>query len=306
MCETVGEIHNLAEYLPRIAHEDAAVFQVEVDRRLERLDTLAWSTPEHRPQLQRLCFELCSPELDRGCWYRHVRQKPFGYAGDFLGIDWLYTGATATRGRGRLWDDFLHRQVAAQAVRKRKDYLCETFTRLCMTTSGNRSVLDLACGSCRDVVQAVAEAGDLACGTNIHCVDSDARAIAYAREVVRFQGTAVTFEWEHANAFEIKPERRYDLVWSAGLFDYLKDRHATRLLRRMWDWTKEGGQVVVGNAHPRNPTRAQMEWCMDWTLLHRTDDDMVRLCEQAGIPSDCIKFGQESLGVFAFCIVMRP
>jgi len=73
----------------------------------------------------------------------------------------------------------------------------------------------------------------------------------------------------------------------------------------MWSWTNHGGKIIVGNFHPGNPNRNYMEWCLDWLLIYRTEEDMLRLCEQAGIPEDCVSFDKEPLGVCVFCIVTR-
>ena len=90
-----------------------------------------------------------------------------------------------------------------------------------------------------------------------------------------------------------------------GLFDYLDDRHAEALLRRMWDWTAEGGRIVFGNFHPNNPNRNAMEWCWEWFLNYRTADDLRMLCDKAGIPQSCVKIEQEPLGICLFCVVTR-
>jgi hypothetical protein len=44
-----------------------------------------------------------------------------------------------------------------------------------------------------------------------------------------------------------------------------------------------------------------MEWCGDWFLIHRTEPEMVLLCEQAGIPRENICFDQKPLDMSIFC-----
>jgi len=127
---------------------------------------------------------------------------------------------------------------------------------------------------------------------------------AYAQDKVRTL-RGVSFEWEIANVVRIRPSRQYDLVWSAGLFDYLNDRLATVLLKRMWSWTKAGGTCVIGNFHASNPSRKYMEWCGDWCLIHRTDDDMRQLCRDAGIPAERVTITHEPLGVCVFALLTK-
>ena len=89
-------------------------------------------------------------------------------------------------------------------------------------------------------------------------------------------------------------------VWSAGLYDYLEDRLVSALLRRMWDATAVGGEVIVGNFHISNPDRPLMEWCGDWHLIHRDEDVMLDLCHRGGIPMDSVQFHYEPTGINMF------
>jgi extracellular factor (EF) 3-hydroxypalmitic acid methyl ester biosynthesis protein len=178
----------------------------------------------------------------------------------------------------------------------------QAFERTVAEKRGPIKMLDLASGPCRDLAEAVESAGELCHGSLMHCVDIEPKAIEYAQKVTRPYTKLVNFTWDCMNVFRFKSEEKYDLVWSAGLFDYLNDRLATALMSKMWSLTADGGQMIVGNFHPSNPTRNYMEWCMDWILIHRTEDELRDLGIQAGIPTDQISIDREPLGV---CIFLR-
>jgi trans-aconitate methyltransferase len=168
------------------------------------------------------------------------------------------------------------------------------------------AVLNLACGPCRDVLEAITQAGGIAEGSYLHCVDSEGMAINYAKELLtNIDRKNISFTFSNANVLRLRHPHRYDLVWTAGLFDYLEDRLAVVLLRKMWAWMKDRGILVVGNFHPRNSSRNLMEWCANWVLIHRTEEDFFRLCNEAGIPEKHIKFEQEPLGVCIFLVVQK-
>jgi len=298
------EIQDFADYLPRIAQEDPKRFGKYVQRKLDYLNAMSRCCPEDRADLMRLCVQTCAPELTQSRIQRQCIEKPLGYAGDFQIIEWIYDCNNDSPGRGRLWDELFNAQAAPQAVRNRKAFFCDVFTSMCRHRSAPRSVLDIASGPCREVIDAVHQAGALARGTHFHCVDIEEKAIVYAQDRVR-DLKDVSFQWEAANVLRIRPAGQYDLVWSAGLFDYLNDRLATLLLKRMWAWTKNGGICVVGNFHTSNPSRNYMEWCGDWCLIHRDEDDMYRLCSAAGIPAGHVKIGQEPLGVCVFAVMTK-
>ena len=298
------EISELAAYLPRIAQERPDQYVRCLQGKLAYIDAMLRCCPGDRKQLVQFCVEACAPELRRSQVQRQCVDKPLGYAGDFQIIEWIYERKCDSQGRGKLWDMLFHDQAAAQAVCKRKDYFCDLFSSICKQTPAPRSVLNIASGPCREITDAVKRAGACAKGTHFHCVDIEDKAIAHGREVVRnLEG--VSFQWETTNALRLRPTRQYELVWSAGLFDYLNDRLATRLLKRMWAWTKPGGTCVAGNFHVDNPSRNYMEWCGDWCLIHRTDDEMQRLCGDAGIPMNCVEITHDSLGTIVYVVASK-
>ena len=298
-------IDETARFLPAIAEVPAAEFERGFVDRIRAIEELSAGVPEHRSELMAYAFHRWADELDVSEIQRQSRHKPLGYAGDFRVIDWIYTRRTAPGGRARLWDEFYHRQAAPGAVRNRKVFLRHLFTGLAKERSGGLSVLNLASGPCRDVYEAVTAAGDGGLASRFLCVDADPRAVEYARAIAPDGLVCRVFEWKVANVFRLRTARRFDLVWCAGLFDYLEDRLAVALLRRMWRWTAPGGQMVVGAFHPRNPSKAWMEWGGAWFLIHRSEADMAALSERAGIPADALRFEAEPLGVCLFTTVSR-
>jgi SAM-dependent methyltransferase len=298
-------IEGLVAYLSRIGEERPEVFDRGIHERLGRLDAASKEAPEERPALMARFFEAAAPELDRSVLHRHIRQKPLGYAGDYLAIEGIYQERCDEEPASALWDRFFHRQCAPRAVRNRKQYFRDLFAGLCRERPEGASILNVASGPCRDLAEAIEQAGEVARGSRVHCVDIDARAVEYARAIVPADGHGVEVRFEVKNALRLRPLQRYDLVWSAGLFDYLEDRAAVRLLARMWSWTAQGGRLVVGNFHPANPSRPWMEWGGAWFLVHRAEEDYLRLCEAAGIPLQRVTFEREPLGVCLFCCAAR-
>lgn len=67
---------------------------------------------------------------------------------------------------------------------------------------------------------------------------------------------------------------RYDCVYTAGLFDYLEQPVAQRLVRAMFALLNPGGVLLVTNFAPDIPDVGYMECVMDWHLIYRTPEDM--------------------------------
>lgn len=300
--EIYTKIDEFAAFLPTIYEMPMRSFENELHLRLNDIVAGSDNYPQQRKSIRQMLFERTDKELIKGYMNSQMRLKPFGYAGDFRVIDWMYKRVYDPELENQIWDDFCHEQHAGESVRNRKEHLKNVITGIVARKKRPIKVLDFASGPCRDIAEAIDLAGEGITGSFIHLVDIEPKAIEYAQKVTKPYAKIVNFRWECANVFRFRSEERYDLVWSAGLFDYLNDKLATALIAKMWQHTAEGGEMIVGNFHPRNPTRNYMEWCMDWLLIHRTEDELTQLGIAAGIPEKNITIEQEPLGV---CIFLR-
>ena len=75
----------------------------------------------------------------------------------------------------------------------------------------------------------------------------------------------------------------YDLVYSAGLFDYLPDRVCIALLTCLKNLLAPNATLLVANFLEGIGDRGYMECCMDWWLTYRTEDSMRALGLAAGL-----------------------
>src|ERR1051325_8879426 len=85
------EIDRFISFMPRIADTPPEEFDREFQKRLDGINQLSLACPEERAAMMKLFFELSGTEFDKGAVQKQSRYKPFGYAGDYLIIDWTYT-----------------------------------------------------------------------------------------------------------------------------------------------------------------------------------------------------------------------
>ena len=64
--------------------------------------------------------------------------------------------------------------------------------------------------------------------------------------------------------------QQFDLIYSAGLYDYLLDRPAMALTSRLCSMLRPGGRLVIANFVPESGSRGYAEAFMDWRLIYRT------------------------------------
>ena len=234
-------------------------------------------------------------------------QKPRGYAGDFEIIDRVYQRSLTTDPTLIRWDNFFLNTDAARAVRNRKDYFIGLIDAKVQATEREElPILNIASGPARDVFEILNLQklnNHLDVQVTFDCVEYDEAAILYAKTLCYEHLNEVHFT--KANAFRYTTTKRYPLIWSAGLFDYLDDRRFTFLLQRLYDFLDEDGELVIGNFSDYNPSRPYMEVMMDWKLFHRGPQELTRLAEDCGIPQDHIHIGQEPEGINLFLHVKR-
>lgn len=204
----------------------------------------------------------------------HSLKKPFGYAGDFKIIDMIYTASTNTK--YKYWDNYYNRANAAQAVRNRKTY----FKNLVKDRYDRnyRKVLNVASGPCRDVKE-LFEENELE-ELKIHCIEYDKNAIEYSRTLCESYLDKISFD--RGNIFKFDTNQKFDLIWSAGLFDYFDDENFVKILKKLIGWANNNSEIVIGNFTPKNPSRNFMEVFLDWHLFHRDEKELMNLALEAG------------------------
>ncbi|MBM1105391.1 class I SAM-dependent methyltransferase [Aurantibacter crassamenti] len=227
----------------------------------------------------------------------HGLRKPYGYPGDFMLLDKIYTGYKTRNTRYRIWDDYFQKQSAPCAVRNRKEYFKKFMTSKSAENS-NLKLLNVVSGPGRELLEMYM---NLPNGKSVQttCVEIDDYAIAYSRGLNT--DYLDSLEFVHSNIFRYENSQKFDVIWTAGLFDYMNDRAFLLLLSRFKNWLLPGGEIIVGNFNlDNNPSRNYMEIMGDWHLIHRTEKQLKELAKEAGFLNSQIKVGQEKLAVNLF------
>ncbi|MEZ4861156.1 MAG: class I SAM-dependent methyltransferase [Caldilineaceae bacterium] len=239
-----------------------------------------------------------SEETIQGFGYK----KPHGYPGDYEMLEKLYLEHVSSDASLANWDNFFHWQRCVIAVRNRKQFfICLLKCLEHSSCSEQMQVLDLASGPARCECEFLRN--DSTGKTFFDCVDFDGDAIAYAKNLCREHLERINFY--NANVFRFKTRNRYQLIWSAGLFDYFDDKQFKFLLKRLVTLLDIEGELVIGNFSPDNPTRDYMEIVGDWYLYYRTQNDLMTLAQDCGISATDIRITQEPEEIILFLHIKR-
>ena len=214
---------------------------------------------------------------------RRAYEKPRGYAGDAVMMDYLYgihghhDAVGDASALGREIYEYIRGCQATSAVRYRREHIAQLIDSTA-TGRSSASVLAVASGHLREAELSSA----LASGYLGRFVALDADA-ASLRDVERHYGR-LGVETVHASVRHILMRKislgAFDFVYAAGLYDYLGENTAQTLSARLFEMVNPGGQMLIPNFAPRLRDRAYMETFMDWTLIYRDEQAMVRLLAQ--------------------------
>jgi extracellular factor (EF) 3-hydroxypalmitic acid methyl ester biosynthesis protein len=239
---------------------------------------------------------------------RRSFQKPRGYAGDAVLLDYIYGiphsehEAQDATPLGRWICNYSSNTTAPRAVRHRMHLAAELIDRVCSERRGAR-ILSLASGHGRELQISHAIRGGLA--DLVVAFDQDEASLA------EVEATAISRNVRavHGSIARLIAGRHdfsgFDLVYALGLFDYLGDRAARRLVEVMVDMLRPGGIIMVGNFLPDIYDAGYMESFMGWNLEFRSRAEIVALMDGVKSRVEDIRYFEESEGNIGFALAKR-
>jgi len=241
---------------------------------------------------------------------RWTFNKPFGYAGDFKIIDEIYQDTPRTIGFDGLWDTYYLQMTACRATRQRKDDL-KQFILDFAKKNRNRDIriMNLASGPAREIKELLDNDTDkIFSKVTFDCYDLDINALNYAKELIHNSGK-VNFIQKNAIRLALKKDIKqeistgYNMIYSTGLFDYLDDRVAIRLLGNLRRLLKKDGLIIIANFGNKycNSSAGLMEWATEWYLIYRTEAEFRKIFLNAGFFPSQLKMMHQPDKVIQYC-----
>lgn len=293
-----------------------------IDRMHDRFEEVAGGVdPDARPAHRHFARQLLSPFfLCTPFGYRSF-QKPLGYAGDYELMNMIHRQAPEGPDLfSRLVHYWLVRQWPAQSVRNRVAHLELLVTQTAACAHRNHQparVLSLGCGPAREI-ENVVRASRLADHLDVTLLDFDQAPLDFAQrslaETCRRQGRTPQIRTRRLSAQHLLrlaaggqrvADHDYDLIYSAGLFDYLSDAVCRQLVSVFYDWLAPGGRVVVSNMDDCKPFRSMMEFLLDWHLIYRRGPELLEF-RPPNAPEDQCVVRSEPTSVNHFLEVTKP
>ena len=167
-------------------------------------------------------------------------------------------------------------------------------------------VLSVGCGGCLDWEPILPDLSSFA--GEIVLNDHEPAALELAEQ--RLRPVTTKYRLMPGNVIRIPKrladEDRFDLVLAGGLFDYLSDRAIVFLVHAIYhDLLAPGGVLLFTNMAEGNPWRLLMEYGSDWNLVERSEDGILQICREAGIPRSSISLKREATRLTLITRVVR-
>ncbi len=240
--------------------------------------------------------------------------KPRGYAGDYEMMNHLYRNENAGR---TLFDQCMHRyfidEPAAMAVKNRAIYLEQKITEIVLSKDKNEeiNILAIACGPAMEV-QRILKSYNKFAGRKINftLLDQDEESLKHAQLQIqsaeRFIKSGFKFNYTNLAIKNIiahgLPAKGYDLIYSAGLFDYFSDPVARMAAFKIFESLSKNGRLIIGNFSKDNPSALQMEFLLEWNLIYRSKEDLANLFKDIGSK---VTVEQEELSINLFANIYK-
>ncbi len=276
-------------------------------------NTLKELPDEIREKSLEFLHQKLSGLLHSAPFAKRAYSKPLGYAGDYEMMNLIYRNENVGES---LFARCLHRFCidvpAAQAVRNRASYLVNKITSAIDTVpeSDELRILSVACGPSKEWQLLVPQLKNTPKNITVDLLDQDEDALLCAqselKHLTQVHDSSVRFRFVRKAIKNVisrgMGENKYDLIYSAGLFDYFSDPVAFTAASKLFDSLKPGGKLIIGNFDVGNPSKTVMDYVFDWPLIYRSEQDLRNLYQNL---SDVISVEKEELNINLFCVIEK-
>ena len=197
--------------------------------------------------------------------------KPRGYPGDAIMLDLAYFADRPPAGTSAIGEQIFRHSThspACRSVRARCVAMAHTIDAIARERP---RICAVACGHLRESKWSRRiQTRDFA---DFVAFDQDRESLRVVSE--EYGGHVSTV---HGSIRHLLTGRRtlqdFDLIYAAGLFDYLEQRVAERLVAVLFEGLRPGGSLIIGNFCPTLSDIGYMETFMQWHLIFRTTEDL--------------------------------
>jgi extracellular factor (EF) 3-hydroxypalmitic acid methyl ester biosynthesis protein len=254
--------------------------------------------------------EKTNPILSKSYLINRTRTWPQGSQGDYKTLEYAYKNTPVSDGIGYYLDLYLLNLTLGHGVRNRMKKL-QAMLGDEIRVRHEPSVLNIGCGSCRELMGITPEIMDSA--AKIICLDMDNDALAFAQDRLSYAGIISQVELRRYNALRMFDDEmnmtefgRQDIIYSVGLFDYLPSDFLVKLFAALYRLLNPGGKLIASFKDAGRYRSQDYHWIVDWDgFLQRGEEDFKGFLTEAGIPNGAVEETRDDSGAIVFYLLKK-
>jgi len=241
----------------------------------------------HKVYYQQMLYDLLGANIEINSY---IYQKPLGYPGDYVMMNYIYDycGDKAFLGRSsyeKLINNYTCSVPFSCSNIERKDFIKARILEVAKRKD-NARILSVGCGSARELTELLAKE-EFRRPISFICLDFEKKALEYVRarinEINKHRQNLATLQYIHRNLIDIAVDKSIeerinsqDLIYVFGVFDYLGDHFCSRIIRQLYSLLNSRGSLIICNASAENYShRAYYEMLGGWNMVHRTKEEIM-------------------------------
>lgn len=216
-------------------------------------------------------------------------------------------------GEGKTWiartmDDFWMHVRNAQAVRNRLKIAkteLHTAIRALHRPGETVRILSLAAGTAQGVIEVMRECMLREITVQALLVDLDPTALRHARDLANRAGVGENLETREGDVLffnRVLNGFEPDIIEMMGLTDYLKDKIAVALFKKIRRHLKNGGYFLTCHVHPNGETFF-LRHVVNWDMIYRKLDEFEGILVDSGFLRT--RFEAEPHGIHSVAIAQK-
>ncbi len=257
------------------------------------------------------CFRtLLGPWGYKGKILKRAFEKPRGYPGDYLTIEFIYDNKAISEGIGYCSDTYFLNNKYAVAVRNRKDKMKDILNKhLISGQPGAIKILNIACGSCREIVDVLCTGSVPKKEMIFTLVDHDQEALDFSRNALAsYESKDLKFNYLNHNVLDyIKNDQEYkkilgnySLIYSIGLADYIPDKILKRLISFWFSILQPWGSLVLAHKDMTQYDPIPIDWWANWTFYPRNEKNILDIVHNSIAESFDLKIERDKSNIILF------
>ena len=248
-----------------------------INNKLNELQLIRDSLTIDEEESLKINFRLImSPIIFQSQFCKYSNIKPRGYTGDFGAMELIWNAQNNEKLKFRGTSE-LGKKINAVTLSMdncvangKRVWLLKKF----IDQYKNANIASIGSGSGIEIIEHYKTNKT----NNFTLFDQDPMSYALFSHKLKTLDSALSkkTEFKKGNVYKsvLQDKSEYSFIYSSGLFDYLNMDSAIKLAKILWGKVKSGGQLLITNAHPDNPTKLWMEYVGDWWLLYKTKQEM--------------------------------